>query len=180
MSAEVLPTQLLLVQPNYYLIVLITHPFSPATHRYTVRRPAHPELGPHRPALCTMEAMMAGQFHEIHIHLRRTPLTELPNTDTELQLWLVEQFRRKNQMLEQFYSADETDDDFNGGMGEGRRLRSSVGTTVACALVWNSLLGLALFTSRGRRLYLASVVVGGIGGTALAAARLVLLQGRYR
>eukprot|EP00038_Savillea_parva_P001860 m.107972 g.107972 ORF g.107972 m.107972 type:complete len:413 (+) comp10639_c0_seq6:86-1324(+) len=170
------------------------------TTAYTVRRRDQPELGPHRPALCTMEAMMAGQFHEVHIHLRRTPMDDMPRSDADLQAWLVEQFRRKNRMLEQFYgggvhgggdtdggraTSDVTEgggDDalYCTGMGAGRELAPAMGTTVACAIFWNSLLGIALLTSRGRRLYLASVVVGGIGGSVLAAGRLALLRGRHR
>lgn len=145
--------------------------------RYTVRRPDRPDLGPHRPALCTMEAMMAGQFHELHIHLSRTPVNALPATDTELQAWLVGQFKKKNDLLESFYGGRDGDGvGADGAMGPGRPPRPSVGTTAACALFWNALMVSTFLSPQGRRLYLLSLVVGGLGGSTVAAARLALLR----
>ncbi|MCZ7650426.1 MAG: lysophospholipid acyltransferase family protein [Thermoanaerobaculia bacterium] len=44
-----------------------------------------------------------GQMREVHLHVRRYPLAELPTSPEALAAWLEERFREKDERLERFY-----------------------------------------------------------------------------
>jgi len=46
-----------------------------------------------------------GQMREVHLHVRRYPLTELPASPEALAAWLEERFREKDERLERFYAS---------------------------------------------------------------------------
>ena len=50
-----------------------------------------------RPAHCTMETMMRGGFSEVHVHLRRVPMTSMPTTTDHQEQWLKDAFHTKDQ-----------------------------------------------------------------------------------
>ncbi|HSM52509.1 MAG TPA: 1-acyl-sn-glycerol-3-phosphate acyltransferase [Thermoanaerobaculia bacterium] len=45
-----------------------------------------------------------GQMREVHLHVRRYPLAELPASPEALAAWLEERFREKDERLERFYA----------------------------------------------------------------------------
>eukprot|EP00250_Pteridium_aquilinum_P024437 c29077_g1_i1 orf=85-1260(+) len=40
---------------------------------------------------------------EVHIHIKRIPISDIPGPDTEVSEWLVKEFSRKDALLSQFY-----------------------------------------------------------------------------
>lgn len=46
-----------------------------------------------------------GQMREVHLHVRRYPLAELPASPEALAAWLEERFREKDERLERFYAS---------------------------------------------------------------------------
>ncbi len=51
----------------------------------------------------TLWQLALGRLRRIHLHVRRFPIETLPATRDELSAWLLERFREKDELLEQFY-----------------------------------------------------------------------------
>jgi 1-acyl-sn-glycerol-3-phosphate acyltransferase len=45
-----------------------------------------------------------GLVHRIHVHVRRYPIEELPQSAEELRLWLVARWEEKNELFDRFYA----------------------------------------------------------------------------
>jgi 1-acyl-sn-glycerol-3-phosphate acyltransferase len=46
---------------------------------------------------------ITGRVREIHVHVRRFPVDELPKLEAELKQWLMDRFYEKDALLEQYY-----------------------------------------------------------------------------
>jgi 1-acyl-sn-glycerol-3-phosphate acyltransferase len=51
----------------------------------------------------TLWQYIKGYAREAHLHVRRCPLSSLPADDSALSAWLLERFRDKDRLLEEFY-----------------------------------------------------------------------------
>jgi 1-acyl-sn-glycerol-3-phosphate acyltransferase len=51
----------------------------------------------------TLWQYITGQVRQIHIHVRRFPVDELPRLETELKQWLLDRFYEKDELLDVFY-----------------------------------------------------------------------------
>eukprot|EP00040_Diaphanoeca_grandis_P028446 m.164839 g.164839 ORF g.164839 m.164839 type:complete len:358 (-) comp31357_c0_seq1:462-1535(-) len=114
-----------------------------------------------RPECCSMETLMAGGYDEIHVHLKRHEMVELPSEAPQIETWLINSFLRKSRMLSNFYNGDEMPGDV--------WYNKESYAVASCAIFWNVALGLSLSTSFGRRLYVANLLVGGVGGVLVSA-----------
>lgn len=45
-----------------------------------------------------------GSVQQIHMHVRRFPVEDLPQIESELRQWLLDRFVEKDRLLEHFYS----------------------------------------------------------------------------
>ena len=48
---------------------------------------------------------LKGMVHRIHVHVRRFPIEELPQSADDLRQWLLARWDEKNDLLEQYYAA---------------------------------------------------------------------------
>jgi len=52
----------------------------------------------------TLWQHISGSVRQVHLHVRRYPVAELPRVQQELSAWLVERWREKDELLERFYA----------------------------------------------------------------------------
>ncbi len=55
----------------------------------------------------TLTQWCKGYVPKTYLHVRRFPSADLPESDKELTAWLVERFREKDDLLEQYYNSGE-------------------------------------------------------------------------
>ncbi len=51
----------------------------------------------------TLWMWITGKVRSVHVHIRRFPIDQLPRQETALSQWLLERFREKDLLLDQFY-----------------------------------------------------------------------------
>lgn len=51
----------------------------------------------------TLWQYITGRVKEIHVHVRRFPVDELPKLESELKQWLIDRFYEKDALLERYY-----------------------------------------------------------------------------
>jgi hypothetical protein len=51
----------------------------------------------------TLWQYVKGLVDRVHLHVRRFPIEELPETDEGLRQWLLERFVEKDRLLEHYY-----------------------------------------------------------------------------
>lgn len=104
-----------------------------------------------------MEAMMDGEYTQVHVHLKRHVAAELPKERLAIGNWLVDRFVDKDKLLQQFYKG-------KGFPGTVWQSESRNGYILAHSAFWLGLLGATLSSKIGRQLYAAQVLFGGLGG----------------
>ena len=52
----------------------------------------------------TIGQLILGSVERVHLHVRRFPVADLPREAEELGQWLIDRFREKDNLLEQFYA----------------------------------------------------------------------------
>eukprot|EP00729_Bicosta_minor_P010509 gene10509-14490_t len=105
-----------------------------------------------------MEAMMDGEYTQVHIHLKRHDAAVLPNDPVAVGNWLVDRFVEKDKLLQNFYKG-------KGFPGDVLETESRSGHILAHSAFWLGLLGITLSTKVGRQVYAAQVLFGGLGGS---------------
>lgn len=50
---------------------------------------------------------------EVHIHVRRIPVNDIPSDESEVSSWLMNEFSRKDELLDQFYTEGSFSDSSN-------------------------------------------------------------------
>eukprot|EP00051_Salpingoeca_urceolata_P016386 m.216833 g.216833 ORF g.216833 m.216833 type:complete len:444 (-) comp18661_c2_seq2:228-1559(-) len=126
-----------------------------ATIAYT--RGAPDGSRPHAPS---MPELMASRHKEVHVHLRRFNVADLPQDHAALSQWLVDLFVEKDRLLRDFYD------------GKGFPAEQWQRPVPRSETAWRTLLyaGLCLpfFVTRpGWRTFVGMWVVGGLGGMGL-------------
>jgi hypothetical protein len=104
-----------------------------------------------------MEAMMDGEYTQVHIHLKRHLTSDLPTGHIAIGNWLLDRFVEKDRLLQNFYKG-------KGFPGAVLKDPDRRGYIWAHSAFWLGLLGLTLSTKVGRQVYTASVLFGGLGG----------------
>eukprot|EP00914_Ancora_sagittata_P000564 GHVO01001464.1.p1 GENE.GHVO01001464.1~~GHVO01001464.1.p1 ORF type:complete len:209 (+),score=18.88 GHVO01001464.1:3-629(+) len=132
----------------------VTVGYSDTTHTKTGSRITAPGLS----------AFLAGKSKELHVHVKRIPLSDVPKQEDKMKQWLYERYQIKDQMMTDFYE----------GKAEKRgRLDPSHETsvlslrhTLPAFIFWSAFNAPLLMTSFGRQVYwqgmLASTVIGWI------------------
>ena len=105
-----------------------------------------------------MEAMMDGEYTQVHIHLKRHDTAEMPKHPVAVGNWLVDRFVEKDKLLQNFYKGN----GFPGAVWDGG---GRSGYILAHSAFWLGLLGVTLTTKVGRQMYAAQVLFGGLGGS---------------
>lgn len=80
---------------------------------------------------------------EVHIHIKRIPISDIPLTETEVSAWLVKEFSRKDELLSHFYR-EGTFPDSGGIEGE---LSMSMGMANFCIIIVSTCVLLQLMFS---------------------------------
>ncbi|KAK9286105.1 hypothetical protein L1049_014485 [Liquidambar formosana] len=90
---------------------------------------------------------------EVHIHIRRIPLNDIPISEDDVATWLMETFRLKDQLLSDFYSQGHfSQQETEGGLSTMRCLVNSmvvIAFTITC-------LFLTFFSSIWFKIYVSS------------------------
>ncbi|KAI8480311.1 1-acyl-sn-glycerol-3-phosphate acyltransferase epsilon [Branchiostoma belcheri] len=90
-----------------------------------------------RPRAPDMADYLMGQSRQIHIHLTRIPLQDIPQEQGALQDWLHGRFVEKDRMLKKFFSDDPEDRGHFEGKGRVSKLplwKTVPSTLVLCAI----------------------------------------------
>lgn len=103
-----------------------------------------PHAGP-RPRPPSMWDLMTGRYREVHVHLRRTPMAEMPETEEGQAQWLHNRFAGKDAMLQEFYSGAALPNDPWSS-------ETSRWATVAYALAYGAILRPFVTTHDGRKI----------------------------
>ncbi|ELT96978.1 hypothetical protein CAPTEDRAFT_217174 [Capitella teleta] len=132
----------------------VTVAYSDTTHEKTGSRITAPGLS----------AFLAGKSRELHVHVKKVSLSDVPKQEEQLKQWLYERYQIKDQMMTDFYE----------GKGEKRgRLdpchetsNLSLRHTLPAFLFWSAFNVPLWMTALGRQVYwqsmLASTVIGWI------------------
>jgi lysocardiolipin and lysophospholipid acyltransferase len=105
----------------------------------------------------SMEAMMDGEYTQVHVHLKRHSTADIPTDRIAIGKWLIDRFVEKDRLLQNFYQGK----GFPGGVVEDTDRR---GYILANSAFWLGLLGLTLSTKVGRQIYATQVLFCGLGG----------------
>jgi hypothetical protein len=93
------------------------------------------------------------RYNEVHVHVRRLPISDIPINPAEIKLWLHNRFVEKDALLETF---NET-----GTFPEPCETPASLGSTVLNAtsfLLLNAAVWSALFVPQTRKLYTLTIL----------------------
>eukprot|EP00049_Salpingoeca_infusionum_P001263 m.46777 g.46777 ORF g.46777 m.46777 type:complete len:380 (-) comp10941_c0_seq3:314-1453(-) len=113
----------------------------------------------------SMFDMVGQHFNEVHVHIERIPIEQVPESYAEADAWLKAQFRKKDRLLEKFHQGEM----FPGPTKTVEESNWVIANRVLC---YTTLLGLFYGTKLGRRVVLGELFVGGVLGTILSAALL--------
>eukprot|EP00039_Didymoeca_costata_P029120 m.23352 g.23352 ORF g.23352 m.23352 type:complete len:344 (+) comp7492_c0_seq2:156-1187(+) len=103
-----------------------------------------------------METMMEDKYTEIHVHVKRYEMSNLPQDAGGLTSWLHSRFDEKEKILQSFHRGK----GFPDNVWMAKQDRAHVFLHSA---FWVGLTTLTLATSTGRRLYKNTVLYGGVG-----------------
>ncbi|XP_046565821.1 1-acyl-sn-glycerol-3-phosphate acyltransferase epsilon-like [Haliotis rubra] len=101
-----------------------------------------------------MPEFLQGGSKQLHLHISRIPLSEVPDKEEKLSQWVQQRFQEKEKLLSHFYST-------NNSCSEprqcfpGKRVVSSLplSSTAPAFIFWGGLFTAVLATSEGRALY---------------------------
>ncbi|XP_065837347.1 1-acyl-sn-glycerol-3-phosphate acyltransferase epsilon-like [Oscarella lobularis] len=116
----------------------------------------------------SMPDLMNWKCREVHIHLQRIPMNEIP-TDKEAQIqWIHQQFIKKDKLLKRFYSKESWHEFEDDDVICKRRLPYPkwhvIGSVCLFALSFIPFFA----TSRGRSVYFLTAMIGGIATVVLS------------
>ena len=105
---------------------------------------------------------LAGICGELHIHIKRIPISKVPSDPEKIKHFLYERFRQKDQLLERFYSSDVS---VNGTLDDGGyKHRLGYRSTLPALLFWLAVHVPLFATHTGRQFYWKTTVFGMFAG----------------
>jgi len=105
-----------------------------------------------------------GHSKQIHLHVNRIEMKDIPNEEDELNTWLMQQFVKKDKILEGFYFGNSEE---KGRLGDsGRRSALSLAATVPAVLVFTAVNAAMMSTPLGRSIYWKTCLFGTLFGYA--------------
>ncbi|XP_041359293.1 1-acyl-sn-glycerol-3-phosphate acyltransferase epsilon-like [Gigantopelta aegis] len=92
-----------------------------------------------------MIEFLSGASRQIHVHLKRIDIRDVPEDEEELRHWLMDRFQQKEKLLSHFYSE-------GSKQFPGYPIKSKLGLTptLPSLIIWGGLLAVSLATSKGR------------------------------
>ncbi|XP_037076032.1 1-acyl-sn-glycerol-3-phosphate acyltransferase epsilon-like [Pollicipes pollicipes] len=109
----------------------------------------------------------------MHIHVRRIPMSEVPETEEAFQRWIHQLFQEKDRIVAPFYSQAAGSAQEMAARFRGRRHRLPLSATVPSLLLYAALAVPLFGTAVGRWLYARVLVGGTLAGYAWLALRAV-------
>ncbi|TKR59516.1 hypothetical protein L596_029176 [Steinernema carpocapsae] len=88
------------------------------------------------------------QFQNIHVHVRRFAVSEIPSDPEERKKWLTERYQEKDRMLDDFYAKGTMDD-----LYEKNAPRTSLSRTLLPAMVFGAALVAPIYSEYVRKAY---------------------------
>ncbi|KAK6188136.1 hypothetical protein SNE40_004386 [Patella caerulea] len=107
-----------------------------------------------------MPDFLSGKVPEIHLHVKRFPIEEVPEDINGLRSWLHDRFVEKEKLMSHFYSRA-TLETFPG---EVTKSKTSIASTLPSFMLWGGISALFLSTAEGRSLYWKIGLVGTLSG----------------
>ncbi|MPC08648.1 1-acyl-sn-glycerol-3-phosphate acyltransferase epsilon [Portunus trituberculatus] len=116
---------------------------------------------------------LLGKCKRVHIHIRRIPMTEVPQEEESLRVWLHGLYAEKDKLAENFFSKDAT---------QRATVQKTLGGRVSHLGLWSTLSSFIFFTAlsvpflctkMGHQLYLHLLMYGTMGSYAWLAIRSV-------
>ncbi|XP_045605577.1 1-acyl-sn-glycerol-3-phosphate acyltransferase epsilon isoform X1 [Procambarus clarkii] len=116
---------------------------------------------------------LMGRCKKVHIHIRRIPMTEVPNEEEQLKTWLQNLYIEKDKLAENFFTKDnEKRATVQKRLG-GHASRISIWSTLSSFLFFTAITVPFVCTKIGRQLYLQLLLYGTLGSYGWLAIRSV-------
>ncbi|XP_071524725.1 1-acyl-sn-glycerol-3-phosphate acyltransferase epsilon-like isoform X2 [Panulirus ornatus] len=116
---------------------------------------------------------LMGKCRRVHIHIRRIPMTEVPQQEEELKSWLHNLYLEKDVLAENFFTKDNEKRATVQKRLSGRVSHLSIWSTLSSFLFFTVLTLPFIWTKIGRQLYLQLLLYGTLGSYGWLAIRSV-------
>lgn len=116
---------------------------------------------------------LMGRCKKVHIHIRRIPMSEVPQEEDSLRSWLHDLYAEKDKLAEDFFCKDATQRATVQKRLGGRVSRLGLWSTLSSFLFFTALSVPFLCTKLGHQLYLNLLLYGTVGSYAWLAIRSV-------
>ncbi|CAI9739852.1 1-acyl-sn-glycerol-3-phosphate acyltransferase epsilon-like [Octopus vulgaris] len=112
-----------------------------------------------------MQNFLSEKKPEVHIHINRINIEDIPHSDDSFKTWMYNQFKEKDILLSHFYSSHQKGCNMRFP-GESLISRLKLRQTLPSLLVCCSLLMISLLTDWGYTVYWHVIVIGSAAGMA--------------